>query len=125
MLLDQPAVGIRATQLSADPGVRAEQEVILLNQNLQATMKELEAFSYSVSHDLQAPLRAITGFADALVEEYGDQIKGDGEHYLSRISANAHNMRMLINDLLSYSRLGRQQMQYSSIDMSTLARAVF
>ena len=92
---------------------------------LESVNKELEAFSYSVSHDLQAPLRAISGFAEAVSEDYSTRLDDQGKRYLALIQESAHKMARLIDDLLAFSRLGRQQMVESDIDMGALARTVF
>jgi len=92
---------------------------------LEAVNKELEAFSYSVSHDLRAPLRAISGFAQALMEDYAPRLDAEGKRYLGLIQDNAHQMGQLIDDILAFSRLGRQQMSEARIDMGALAKAVF
>lgn len=92
---------------------------------LESANKELEAFSYSVSHDLRAPLRAISGFSQAVMEDYAPQLDDEGKRYLGLIQDNAHRMGRLIDDLLTFSRLGRQQMTESRIDMEGLAKSVF
>jgi light-regulated signal transduction histidine kinase (bacteriophytochrome) len=92
---------------------------------LETVNKELEAFSYSVSHDLRAPLRAISGFAEAIMEDYAPQLDDEGKRYITLIRQNAHQMGQLIDDLLNFSRLGRQDMTESRIDMAVLAKAVF
>jgi two-component system sensor kinase len=92
---------------------------------LETVNKELEAFTYSVSHDLRAPLRAISGFAEAVVEDYGPQLDDEGKRYLGLIQSNAHQMGQLIDDLLNFSRLGRQQMSVAQVDLDALARTVF
>jgi len=91
---------------------------------LRRSNQELEAFSYSVSHDLRAPLRAIDGFANALLEDQADQLGEDGQRYLNIIRENTQRMGQLIDDLLSYSRLGRRQPAFEVIDMDALARAI-
>jgi len=92
---------------------------------LEAANLELESFSYSVSHDLRSPLRAISGFAQAVVEDYTPLLDDQGKRYLGLIQDNAHRMGQLIDDLLTFSRLGRQEMVKSEIDMGDLARSVF
>ncbi len=95
------------------------------NQELININKELEAFSYSVSHDLRAPLRAINGFANALLEDYAGRLDAEGHRYLDLIRTNAKNMGQLIDDLLAFSRLGRKEIQMTNIDMGELAHDVF
>ena len=92
------------------------------NADLAAVNAELEAFSYSVSHDLRAPLRAMSGFARIMTEDYGEQMPAEALHYLAKITENAEHMGNLIDALLSFSRMQRQQMQSRAIDMSSLAR---
>lgn len=100
---------------------KAEQAKALL----ESVNKELEAFTYSVSHDLRAPLRAISGFSQAVIEDCAPRLDDEGRRYLGLIQENAHRMGRLIDDLLTFSRLGRQQMTKSEIDMSALAKSVF
>jgi light-regulated signal transduction histidine kinase (bacteriophytochrome) len=115
---------------------RAEEEIRRLNANLERSVevrteqladaiKQLEAFSYSVSHDLKAPLRAINGFSRALLEDYGPQLEDQARSYLNSIAKGADRMGQLINDLLAFSRLGRNKMASSTIDMNELAQSVF
>ncbi len=101
--------------------VKAEQARALL----EAVNRELEAFSYSVSHDLRAPLRAISGFAQAVVEDYAPRLDDEGKRYLGLIQDNAHRMGQLIDDLLTFSRLGRQQLLETQVDLETLAKGLF
>jgi PAS domain S-box-containing protein len=86
--------------------------------------RELEAFSYSVSHDLRAPLRHIDGFAQALVEDYADRLDATGLNFLSRIRAGAQRMGTLIDDLLSLSRVTRTQLTRTEVDLTSLVRDV-
>jgi len=102
------------------------------NANLETTTsrlaeanKELEAFTYSVSHDLRSPLRAISGFSRMLVEDYMDKLDSDGRHQLDVIQGSARDMGQLIDDLLAFSRMGRKEMSSSVIDMGGLVREVF
>jgi signal transduction histidine kinase len=92
---------------------------------LEAANQELEAFSYSVSHDLRAPLRAIDGYSRILLDEYQPQLDAEGKRVCSVISESAHKMSGLIDDLLTFSRLGRSAINPSKIDMETLANSVF
>jgi light-regulated signal transduction histidine kinase (bacteriophytochrome) len=104
---------------------RLEQRVIERTAQLQAANKELEAFSYSVSHDLRAPLRAIDGYTRILVEDYEAVLDAEGKRICSVISAEARRMGQLIDDLLALSRLGRKEMYASKVDMKALAQSVF
>lgn len=92
---------------------------------LRATNKELEAFVYSVSHDLRAPLRAIDGFAQILEDEFAQTLDAEGRRVCSIIIKEAKRMARLIDDLLAFSRLSRAEMLTSSIDMKRLAESVF
>ncbi len=89
---------------------------------LEATNQELEAFSYSVSHDLRAPLRAVDGFSRAVEEDYGPQLPEEGQRYLATIRKGAQQMGALIDDLLTFSRLSRLPMNRQSIDMEAMVR---
>lgn len=86
--------------------------------------KELEEFAYVASHDMQEPLRKITTFSSRLMEKYRDVLTGDGALYLSRMTASAENMRMLINDLLEFSRISNAQQPFSEVDLNVVARQV-
>jgi light-regulated signal transduction histidine kinase (bacteriophytochrome) len=92
---------------------------------LEAANREVEAFAYSVSHDLRAPLRAIRGFSQVLMEEYAPQLPEEAQHYFQVIRDNALQMGELIDALLTFSRLGRQPLQRESMDMSELAWQAF
>src|SRR6185369_7172336 len=92
---------------------------------LEAANKEMEAFSYSVSHDLRAPLRGIVGFAQLLAGRYKDKFDEQGQRWLGIIQSETQRMGRLIDELLNFSRLGRQQMKSSPLDMTGLAKTVF
>jgi two-component system NtrC family sensor kinase len=95
-----------------------------LIHELERKNRELEAFSYSVSHDLRAPLRSIDGFSQALLEDQLDRLDDTGKHHLRRVRAAAQRMAELIDDLLELSRVGRTELRLSSIDLSELAQEV-
>jgi PAS domain S-box-containing protein len=114
---------------------RAQQEIQQLNRELEqrvrdrtaqleATNKELEAFAYSVSHDLRAPLRGIDGWSMALLEDHAGQLDSQGRQYLERVRAETQRMGRLIDDLLKLSRLSRVELQRESVDLTSLARAI-
>jgi PAS domain S-box-containing protein len=90
--------------------------------DLQTANKELEAFSYSVSHDLRAPLRAIDGFSQILLEDYLNVLDEEGQRYLQRVRAGTQNMGQLIDDLLQLSRIGRQPMVKETIKLENIAK---
>jgi PAS domain S-box-containing protein len=91
---------------------------------LESTNRELESFSYSVSHDLRAPLRAIDGFAEMIEEDYRDKLDDEGRRYLSVIRHNSRRMGLLIDDLLEFSRLGRLPVTTDEVNVDSLVREV-
>ncbi len=91
---------------------------------MEATNKELEAFSYSVSHDLRAPLRTIDGFSLAILEDFGDQLNDEGRNYLMRIRTAAQRMAQLIDDLLNLSRVTRAPLNPEPTSLSTVAQHI-
>jgi PAS domain S-box-containing protein len=101
-----------------------EQRVRDRTAELVAANRELEAFSYSVSHDLRAPLRVIEGFARMFLEEYGPTLDEAGRLYLDRIHSTSARMDRLIHDLLAFSRMSRASMTVAKVDLSALARTV-
>jgi light-regulated signal transduction histidine kinase (bacteriophytochrome) len=103
---------------------RAETRVQTVNAELLAANKELEAFSYSVSHDLRAPLRSIDGFSLALLEDYGDKLDDEGKDHLNRVRAATERMGTLIDDLLNLARVTRTELRLETADVGAIARAV-
>ena len=101
-----------------------EQRVRDRTAQLELANKELEAFSFSVSHDLRAPVRAIDGFSRAVREDYGDKLDEQGKHFLEILSENAARMNKLIDDILSFSRMGRREIQGMRLDLTELAQEV-
>jgi signal transduction histidine kinase len=103
---------------------RVETQMRGVNAELLAANKELEAFSYSVSHDLRAPLRGIDGFSLALLEDYADKLDADGKDYLHRVRAATQRMGMLIDDMLNLARVARTEVRVEKSDLGALARSV-
>jgi PAS domain S-box-containing protein len=101
-----------------------EQRVRQRTAQLEDKNRELEAFSYSVSHDLRAPLRAIDGFGQALVEDFGGQLDDEARRYLSRIRSATQRMSQLIDDLLTLSRISRVELSWTEVDLSAMARQI-
>lgn len=110
---------------------RAEEEITSLNdklrrhvRELETANKELEAFSYSVSHDLRSPLRSIAGFSQALMEDYDDKLDAEGKDFLKRMIDAAKRMGQLIDDLLSLARVSRAEMRHDQVNLSGMAAKV-
>jgi PAS domain S-box-containing protein len=101
-----------------------EQRVQKRTSQLEAANQELESFSYSVSHDLRAPLRAIDGFSRILLKDHAGRLDAEGHRLLDIIRANTQNMGQLIDDLLAFSRLGRREVKLVDVDMEKLVRSV-
>ena len=99
----------------------AEQQLLQRSAELEAANKELESFSYSVSHDLRAPLRGIDGFSQALEEDYATHLDANARNYLGRIRAGTQRMGMLIDDLLNLARVTRAEMHRETIDLTKMA----
>ena len=123
-------VRTRAEKMEAEVYLRA-QEVAEANRHLarlaaqlESSNQELESFSYSVSHDLRAPLRVIDGFSLALLEDYGPSLPTEGQNLLARVRQQAQRMAQLIEDLLEFSRLGRKPLDVTSVDLAALVQAV-
>lgn len=101
-----------------------KEKVESINNDLLAVNKELDSFSYSVSHDLKTPLRVIRGFAQILKEDYETKLDEEGRRIIEAIGDNAKNMGILIDQLLAFSRLGRKELRKKEIDMNELANKV-
>jgi PAS domain S-box-containing protein len=112
--------GVEMLRINAELEGRVAQRTA----QLEAANKELEAFSYSVAHDLRAPLRAIDGFSRILLEKYLDRLDDPGKDYLQRVVAAARRLEQLIGDLLNLSRLTRSEMRHATLDLSALAESV-
>lgn len=102
-----------------------EQKIIERTREMELANKELEAFSYSVSHDLRAPLRAIHGYMNILEEEYLDKLDDEGKRLLSVVVRNAQKMGQLIDDLLAFSKLGRRELIKSQVSMNDMVSMVW
>ena len=120
---DQVAIALQQAQLSQKVqryNTELEQRVTERTAQLQEVNQELEAFTYTISHDLRAPLRALQGFATALSEDYSDCLDTLGLDYAQRLIAAAKNMEQLIQDLLAYSRLSRTDLRLHNINLSSV-----
>jgi signal transduction histidine kinase len=110
---------------------RADAQIKKLNAELKKNLdqlgvinKELESFSYSISHDLRSPLRAMIGYSQMLEEEYGDKVGDEGKRWIQIISGRASRMNQLIDDLLEFSRAGKQQLELANVEMHGLVQAL-
>jgi PAS domain S-box-containing protein len=132
---DGGVIGILGTYHDITDRKRAEEElanyrehleelVAMRTAELEAVNKELESFSYSVSHDLRSPLRAIDGFSQTLLEEYADKLDADGQQYLDRVRSAAQRMGVLIDDMLKLSRVTRSEIKREMVDLSALGLQV-
>jgi PAS domain S-box-containing protein len=127
IVADQLAIAIENARLYERVqhyAAELEQRVTERTAELAAVNKELEAFAYSVSHDLRAPLRSIDGFSQAILEDYYDKLDADGQDFLRRVRAASQRMSQLIDDLLDLSRLSRGEMHREAVDLSALARQI-
>ncbi len=130
-----PQSKIMGTVIEITALKKVEEEVRRLNNDLEARVKirtrelyaankELESFSYSVSHDLRAPLRAINGYSQILLEDYENKLDEEGKKLLSRVVFNANKMGQLIDDLLEFSRLGKKALNKAEIDLDIMVKEI-
>ncbi|MBI3736612.1 histidine kinase, partial [Candidatus Sumerlaeota bacterium] len=117
-LADSTSIAMENVRLYADMEDRIRQRTA----QLETANQELEAFSYAVSHDLRAPLRAIAGFSDALAEDCGEKLDQNGKHYLSRIGSAVRRMNELIEDLLNLSKVTRAPLNGRKVDLTAMTR---
>jgi PAS domain S-box-containing protein len=103
---------------------QARSELVKAKEAAEAANRELEAFSYSVAHDLRSPLRAIDGFSQALLEDYGDKLDDEGQSYLRRVRSSAQHMAELIDDLLTLSRVTRAELRRQQVDLTERAETI-
>jgi len=114
----------RAEQEVADLNADLERRVAERTAELEATTRELDAFAYSVSHDLRAPLRALNGFSQLLLDDYADQLDETGVAHLHRLQANATHMAQLIEDLLRLSKTTRAELHRQRVDLGQLGASI-
>ena len=119
-LADAAAIALENVQLIDGLETKIEKRT----SQLTAANKELEAFSYSVSHDLRAPLRHINGYVDLLNQRYRDELPEKARHYLDTVSGASRQMGILIDELLQFSRTGRQELKKEEFDMNLLVKEV-
>ncbi len=129
-------IGVLGTSLDITSLKLVEKKLKLLNEELEQRVndrtaelelanKELSAFTYSVSHDLRAPLRSIRGFSEAILEDHSSGLDSEGRNYLDRVIAASYRMSELIDDLLKLSRVARQEINFDRVDISSLVKARF
>jgi len=120
-IADAKRAGEEVHRLNAE----LEQRVVERTARLEAANKDMESFSYSISHDLRAPLRAINGFSKILQEEYVDRLDDEGKRLLNVVGDNAQKMGQLIDDILAFSRAGRNEINRSVINMESMVAGVW
>jgi len=134
-IISNQRILIRASVLDISARKKAEAEVLALNESLERKVADrtleltqangqLEAFSYTVSHDLQSPMRVVSGFTRIILDEYSDRLDEDGKDMLLMINSNALRMNQLIRDLLDFAKLGTSQCRREPVDMDSIVRIV-
>ena len=103
---------------------QSEKSIGRYAEELASSNQELEAFSYSVSHDLRAPLRSLSGFSRMLLEDYGEKLDAQGKDYLDRIESSSELMSQLVDDMLRLSRIGRAEMKFDAVNLSELVQSI-
>lgn len=121
---DGQVISVVTTTLDISDRRRMEDELRARTLELQASNRELESFSYSVSHDLRAPLRALDGFSRILLEDFHDSLPEKAQHYLRRIREAAQQMNQLIDDMLRLSRISRAELRRDPVNLSELAQQI-
>ncbi len=135
IILEGKVTGVSAFSIDITNNKLAEEEIKRLNETLEqrvierttqlaATNKELESFSYSVSHDLRAPLRSIDGFSQAILEDYSDKLDEHGKGYLNRVRSAAQRMAHLIDDMLNLARITRRAMKPVIVNLSSIVKTL-
>ena len=124
MQCDQEPLTTNPTEALRRRNLELEKRVAELTQRLEAAAKDLENLSYSVSHDLRAPLRAIDNFSSILHEEYADKLDGEGRRLIAVVRKNAARMGTLIKDILAFADAGGRELILADIDLEALARDV-
>lgn len=123
--LQQQQEALQELNRSLDQRARAlNQDLLDKTQQLEFTNKELEAFAFSISHDLRTPLRSINGFSQALLEDHQDALDDTGKGYLSRIKKNSERMADLIDDILHLSRISRAEIRHQQVNLTRMAQEV-
>jgi len=115
---------MRAEAALRELNLELERRVLERTRELETSNSDLEAFSTSVSHDLRAPLRAIQGFSEILLEDYAAVLPEDGKHLVTTIQASGKRLRELVDDLLAFSRVGRDELRRSHVELEPLVRSV-